>query len=55
MPHVIDTGRRYPRSMREAFPIDHRESAIGIDGPVVIRCYAPWWVRLLRRFLGGLI
>lgn len=48
---VIDTTRRYPRNLREAFPIDDRPNAIGIDGPVVIRCFCPWYVRLLRRLL----
>lgn len=44
--HVIDTCRSYPRSLREAFPIDYRESAIGVTGPVVIRTRTPWWLRV---------
>lgn len=45
---VIDTTRRYPRSLREAFPADDAQSAIGISGPAVIRTRTPWWVRLVR-------
>lgn len=48
--HVIDTCRSYPRTLRDAFPIDYRESAIGISGPVVIRTRTPWWLRLLNLF-----
>lgn len=43
---VIDTQRRHPRSLREAFPIDDRTSCIGIAGPVVIRTRTPWWLRV---------
>jgi hypothetical protein len=46
--NVIDTTRRYPRSLREAFPIDDRQSAIGINGPVVIRTRMPLWLRAVR-------
>ncbi len=46
---VVDTTRRHPRTVREAFPGLYRESAIGITGPAVIRLRAPWWVRVLRR------
>lgn len=46
---VVPTTRCYPRTLREAFPIDDRPSAIGISGPVVIRTRTPGWLRLLRR------
>lgn len=46
--NVIDTTRRYPRSLREAFPIDDSQSAIGISGPVVIRTRMPFWRRVVR-------
>jgi hypothetical protein len=46
---VIDTTRSYPRTMRSAFPLDYRESAIGISGPPVIRLYTPMWLRLWDR------
>lgn len=49
---VIDTQRRYPRSLREAFPIDYRTSAIGVEGPVVIRTRTPWWLRVWNVLLG---
>lgn len=49
---VIDTTRQYPRSMRDAFPLDFRESAIGISDPV-IRLYTPWWVRAWRALAGA--
>ncbi len=42
---MIDTTRQYPRSLRTAFPLDYRESAIGISGPVVIRTRTPVWLR----------
>ena len=45
----LDTTRAYPRTVRQAFPIDYRESAIGIDGPPVIRGRAPWWVRVVTK------
>lgn len=48
--HQIDTHRRHPRSLREAFPIDDRTSCIGIAGPVVIRTRSPWWLRILQLF-----
>lgn len=46
--HVIDTYRKHPRTLREAYPLDYRESAIGISGPPVIRLYTPPWVRAWR-------
>ena len=45
---MSDTTRTYPRTLRYAFPLDYRESAIGISGPPVIRLYTPWWVRAWR-------
>lgn len=50
--NVIDTQRRYARTLREAFPIDYRESAIGVEGPVVIRTRTPWWLRVWNALLG---
>lgn len=50
--HVIDTQRRYPRSMRETFSVDYRTSAIGVEGPVVIRTRTPWWLRVWNALLG---
>jgi hypothetical protein len=42
------TTRRFPRTLREAFP--DKTDAIGITGPVVIKTRPPLWVRLLRRW-----
>lgn len=43
----METARRYSRSLREAFPQDWMESALGIEKP--IRCCSPWYVRLWRQ------
>jgi hypothetical protein len=50
--HVIDTTRTFPRSLREAWPVDFPTSAIGINGPVVIRLRSPWWLRLWQAIKG---
>jgi hypothetical protein len=46
---TTETPRRFPRSVREAFPWEDKPNARGIDAPV-IPLYAPWWVRLARKF-----
>lgn len=46
-----DTTRCYRRSLRDAFPFDSNESALGIAGPVVIPTRPSLLVRLLRRIL----
>lgn len=43
---MIETTRRFPRTLREVLPA--QESAIGITGPVVIPTRPPLWVRVLR-------
>lgn len=45
------TTRKFPRSLREAFPHLTGETAIGISGPVVIPLRPPWWARVARRML----
>ena len=44
---IIDTTRRYPRTLREVLPAT--ENATGITGPVVTPTRPPLWVRVLRR------
>jgi len=46
--NIIDTTRCYPRTLRAAFPQDDAVSAFGIEGPIVIRTYRPWWLRILQ-------
>lgn len=46
MPTTIPTTRRFPRTLREAFPHENSTSAIGISGPVEI----PTRRSLLDRF-----
>lgn len=33
---MIDTTRNYPRGLRDAFPGDYRESALGIAEPIPV-------------------
>jgi hypothetical protein len=41
------TTRNFPRSLREAFPHDYSESAMGIEQPIEVGP-RPWWTRLAR-------
>lgn len=43
------TTRRFPRTLREAFPAMDKADAIGINGPVVIKTKRPIIVRAICR------
>ena len=48
--HVVDTTRKFPRSLREAFPHDHRETAIETAPSFINKLQL--WLEVFNKYRG---